>query len=87
MKTTTDWLSDLIRRVPVRAVDIAAARRAGDTAAIAYAEAVREWQDEAAVAIAEAEQHSGPSASRQQPADAYARAAAASALLRLDAAG
>lgn len=85
MKSGTEWLADLIRRAPVHVVDIAAAQRAGDAAALAYARAIKEWQDEAAVAIAEAEQHSGLSPLRQQPPDAYARAAAASALLRLDA--
>ena len=86
MRTGTEWLADLIRRVPVHVVDVAAAQRAGDTAALAYARTFQEWRDEAALAIAEIEQHSLHAGSRHQRPDAYARAAAASALLQLDAA-
>jgi hypothetical protein len=70
---STEWLADLIRRVPILAVDVPAAQRAGDHAALAYAEAVDMWRAEAALAIAEAD---------QSPVDAFVRAATASELMR-----
>ncbi len=86
MRTGTEWLADLIRRVPIHAINVAAAQRGGDAVALAYVRAIQEWRDEAALAIAETEQQSRRAGSRHQRPDAYARAAAASALLQLDAA-
>ena len=72
--TDVHALADLIRRVPVLAIDIDAARRAGDHAALAYAAAFERWRREAAAALIEAEDDGPP--------DAFARIAAAAALMR-----
>jgi hypothetical protein len=73
-----DVLADLIRHVPVHVIDVPVARRAGDTAAVAYASAMAAWRREAALALAEAEDGSPP--------DAFNRIATASALTQQQAA-
>lgn len=45
-------LAALLCRVPVHAVDVPAAQRAGDAAAVAYASAMATWRREAAQAVA-----------------------------------
>jgi hypothetical protein len=44
-------LAALFRRVPVHAIDVPAAQRAGNIAAVAYASAMAEWRREAAQAV------------------------------------
>lgn len=85
MRPTHKWLADIIERAPIYVVDLEEARRTGNTAAIAYAKAVRRWQDEAALAIAESVQVRS-SGSGSKKLDAFARTANAAALMRLDAA-
>lgn len=53
MRPTHKWLADIIERAPIYVVDVAEAQRTGNVAAIAYAEAVRRWQEEAALAVAQ----------------------------------
>lgn len=85
MRPTHKWLADLIGRVPVLAIDVAEAKRTGNVAAIAYAEAICRWQEEAALAVAEAAQVRASGSGSRKP-DAFARTANAAALMRLDAA-
>lgn len=75
-------LAALIRRVPVHAVDVPAAERAGDAAAVAYAAAIEAWRAEASQAVAAAMSGS-PARGRHAAPDAFARIATASALTRL----
>lgn len=77
----TARLISIIKRVPVLAMDIEAARRTGDHAAIAYAQAIAEWRAEAAEAITQARE-SSPSLDRYVMPDAFKRIAAASSLMR-----
>ena len=72
-------LAALIRRVPVHAVDVPAAQRAGDAAAVAYASAMAAWRMEAAQAVTAA-MATSPCRGRHAVPDAFARVAMASAL-------
>ena len=81
----TEILAGLIWRVPIHAIDLDAARRAGDDTAVAYAAAIEAWRREAAQAIAQA-MATSPRHGRHVTPDAYARTATVSALMRPQAA-
>ena len=81
----SEILAAMIWRVPVHVIDIDAARRAGDDAAVAYANAIEAWRREAAQAIAQA-MATSPGHGRHVTPDAYARTATVSALMRPQAA-
>lgn len=72
MKTGSEWLADFIRHVPVHVIDVPAAQRAGDTAALAYASAM--------AACAGKPPWPLPRPTTAAPPDAFARIATASAL-------
>ncbi|KQS77543.1 hypothetical protein ASG32_26240 [Methylobacterium sp. Leaf361] len=71
-------LATLLCRVPVHAVDVPTAQRAGD-AAVAYASAMAAWCREAAQAVAAA-MVTSPGHGHHAAPDAFARIATASAL-------
>lgn len=78
---TTERLIRLIQRVPVLAIDVKTAEAEGDLPAIAYQRAVTAWQREAAEAIAKIREGS-PIRGRRGAPDPFARAAAASEMMR-----
>lgn len=82
MRPTHKWLADIIERAPIYVVDLAEARRTGNTAAIAYAEAVRRWQDEASLAVAEAALIRSSGSGSRKPDD-HARAALSASVVNM----
>lgn len=70
-----EWLRSLITRVPVLMVDVARAEASGDVEAVRYARAIREWLDEAGIAVAETSTASTPvrQAGRVRTERAYPR--------------
>lgn len=75
----TDVLINLIRRVPILAIDVEAAKASGDEAQLEYAAAVTLWTSRAAKAVSEIQQ-SQLAHGRHAAPDAFARIATASAL-------
>lgn len=77
----TEALVDLVWGVPVLVINLDAARRAGDDAALSYANAMAAWRAEAAQAVAAALATS-PAEGRHAAPDAFERTATVSALTR-----